>query len=67
VFSTDTSFERCVATKCDGEGFENRGAGTTLTKCVAKQNRIDVANDGTLTLIATKFTTGGAQTPPEVD
>lgn len=67
VVATDASFERCVATKCDGEGFENRGTGTTLTQCVAKQNRIDVTNDGTLSLIATTFTTGGALTPSEVD
>lgn len=61
------SLDGCVATRCAAEGFENSGALTNLNACVAQSNRIDFANDGTLTLIATTFTTGGAQTPPEVD
>jgi hypothetical protein len=46
LFTTNATLERCVATQCGGEGFDNRANGTTLKKCIAKQNRLDLANEG---------------------
>lgn len=65
--ATDTRLEQCFALRCDAEGFENSAIGVQLVDCVAKQNRLDLANDGTLALVDIQFTTGGANVAPEVD
>jgi hypothetical protein len=71
--STGNSFNDCDATNCGGEGFDNRGINTDLTKCTFSKNRIDIANDhvngATFAggLDGAKFTTGGETTLPEVD
>ena len=64
---------KCVAMLCGGEGLDNRGLGTIVTGSVFKQNRIDVANDGSFLpdnatfILNNMFTTGGPTTPPQVD
>lgn len=64
---TNTRLENCVALRCDAEGFENSATGVELVDCVAKQCRLDLANDGTLDLVDIAFVTGGANVAPEVD
>lgn len=65
--ATNARLEDCVALRCDAEGFENSSTGVELVDCVSKQNRLDLANDGTLALVDILFTTGGANVAPEVD
>lgn len=61
---TGTTLESNVAVGNHGEGIENSGAATVLTKNVAKQNRTDFANDGTLgTASGNSFATAGAPAP----
>jgi nitrous oxidase accessory protein NosD len=57
----------CVALGSLHEGIDNTGAGTLLVGCVAKKNRIDVASDGTFAQFDVAFTSGGQNTPPELD
>ena len=70
---TGNTFDKCSATSCGGEGFDNGGIGTVLGNSTFSKNRIDVANDvtGGATipggLGTVKFTTGGDATQPEVD
>ncbi|MBL8767934.1 MAG: hypothetical protein JNL94_11240, partial [Planctomycetes bacterium] len=64
---TNTRLENCLALRCDGEGIENSATGVELVDCVSKQNRLDLANDGTLDLVDIAFVTGGANVAPEVD
>lgn len=61
------SFDGCLATRCAAEGFDNSGTSTALNACVAQSNRIDLANDGTLSVANVVFTTGGAATAPQID
>jgi hypothetical protein len=68
------SFDRCSATGCGGEGFDNRGTLTVLKNSEFHKNRIDLVNDvnGGATFSAAlpasvKFDTGDATTQPEVD
>jgi hypothetical protein len=65
--STNVRLETCVAKGCGAEGISNSGAATELANCIAKQNRLDFANDGSLTLADIEFVTGGSTTPPEID
>jgi Right handed beta helix region len=59
--------EKNEARECRGEGFENSAQNVTLKKNVAKRNRIDFANDGTVTTSSgNSFTVGGAAAP-EID
>jgi copper-binding protein NosD len=59
----------CRATGCGGEGLDNGADGTIVTGCVFRDNRIDVANDGTFANFAADnvFKTGGTSTLPQVD
>lgn len=59
----------CRATGCGGEGLDNGADLTTVSGCVFRDNRIDVASDGTFTLFAADnvFKTGGTATLPQVD
>lgn len=57
----------CVARDCRAEGFDISGTNVTISNCVAKKNRIDFANEGTLSQTDITFTTGGAATAPEID
>jgi hypothetical protein len=59
----------CRASGCGGEGLDNGADLTTVSGCVFRDNRIDVANDGTFTLFAADnvFKTGGTATLPQVD
>jgi hypothetical protein len=62
----------CKASLNSGEGLDNEGAGFSATGCTFKDNRIDVANGGTITNAATfatdnKFKTGGTTTAQQVD
>lgn len=61
------TLEDCTARDCRAEGFDLSGTNVTLSDCVAKKNRIDFANDGTLAQTDITFTTGGAATAPEID
>lgn len=61
------SLDGCLAQRCAAEGFENSGTLTNLNACIAKQNRIDFANDGTFVVVDVTFVTGGAATPPQID
>ncbi|MBL8768879.1 MAG: right-handed parallel beta-helix repeat-containing protein [Planctomycetes bacterium] len=65
--STNVRLESCVALRCGAEGIENSADGTELADCVARQNRIDFANDAVLALADITFVTGGSTTPPEID
>lgn len=65
--SSNVRLESCVAKGNGAEGISNSGAATQLADCVAKQNRLDFANDGSLTLTDITFVTGGSTTPPEVE
>ena len=57
-----------VAKDNGAEGFENNETDLTFTGNTAKNNRIDVANDGTFAAFANNtFTTGGQGTAPEVE
>jgi hypothetical protein len=52
--------------------LDNRGAGSTVTQCTFKRNRIDVANLGSFVNDATfatdnTFATGGTLQLPQVD
>ena len=59
----------CRATLCGGEGLDNGALGTIVTGCVFRENRLDVANDGTFANFAVDnvFKTGGTSTLPQVD
>lgn len=65
--ATATSLVDCVARFCGAEGIDNSGPTTTATGGVFKNNRIDVTNDGSLTLTAVTFTTGGTNVAPVLD
>lgn len=59
-----TTLESNVAVGNHGEGFENSGTSTVLTKNTAKQNRTEFADDGTLGPAAgNSFSTVSAPTP----
>lgn len=58
---------KCKATGCSAEGLDNGGPTTDAVDCTFKSNRIDVANDGTLTLTGGSHGTGGTSTPPAID
>lgn len=58
---------KCKATGCSAEGIDNGGPTTQATDCTFTGNRIDVANDGTLTLTGGSFGTGGTSTAPAID
>jgi hypothetical protein len=59
----------CRATECGGEGLDNGADGTIVTGCVFRDNRLDVANDGTFANFAVDnvFKTGGTSQLPQVD
>lgn len=59
----------CRATGCGGEGLDNGADGTIVTGCVFRDNRLDVANDGSFANFGTDnvFKTGGTTTAPQVD
>ncbi|MBK6940075.1 MAG: right-handed parallel beta-helix repeat-containing protein [Planctomycetes bacterium] len=59
-----TTLDANVAVGNHGEGFENSGTATVLTKNTAKQNRTEFADDGTLgTVSGNSFSTVSAPTP----
>ncbi|MBK6941515.1 MAG: right-handed parallel beta-helix repeat-containing protein [Planctomycetes bacterium] len=62
-----TTLDDCTARDCRAEGFDISGTNATLSNCVAKKNRLDFANDGTLSQADITFTTGSAATAPEID
>jgi hypothetical protein len=70
---SNNTFDRCSASACGGEGFDNGAVNTAVTNSDFLKNRIDVANDvlGGATipggLGSVNFKTGGAATQPEVD
>jgi hypothetical protein len=70
------TFSKCTATACDGEGLDNGSTATVVTGCTFRDNRIDLANDATLSAtfqnpadVTGKNTigTGGPTTQTEVD
>lgn len=65
--ATAASLVDCVARFCGAEGLDNSGPTTTATGGLFKNNRIDVTNDGSLTLTAVTFTTGGTNVTPVLD
>jgi len=72
VTGAGTTLTDCKASLNSGEGLDNGAAGFSATGCTFKDNRIDVANDGTVTNAATfatdnKFKTGGTTTLQQVD
>jgi hypothetical protein len=72
INGTGNSLTGCSAKLCTGEGLDNGGTDTTVTGCTFLHNRLDVANDGTFSNVATfntdnTFVTGGTAQPPQVD
>ena len=72
VLGNGNTLLRCLANRCNAEGLDNRGEGTTVTGSFFRNNRIDVANEGTFTNTGTfdednEFETGGVNTLPEID
>lgn len=60
--------DSCVASANLAEGIENGGTDSVVRKCVARKNRIDLANTGTFTDYgANKIGRGGQSTLPEID
>jgi hypothetical protein len=62
----------CKAALNSGEGLDNEGANTTATGCTFTDNRIDVANGGSLSNASTfaaanTFKTGGTTQAQQVD
>lgn len=58
---------KCKVKGCLAEGIDNGGPTTDAVDCTFTGNRIDVANDGTLTLTGGTFGTGGTSTLPAID
>jgi hypothetical protein len=72
VTGAGTTLSSCKAELNTGEGLDNGGGSTSVAGCTFKKNRIDVANDGTITNAASfadenTFTTGGTTQAPQVD
>jgi len=59
----------CRATDCGGEGLDNGADGTIVTGSVFRDNRLDVASDGTFASFAADnvWRTGGTSQVPQVD
>ncbi|MBK6941770.1 MAG: right-handed parallel beta-helix repeat-containing protein [Planctomycetes bacterium] len=65
--AANVTLDGCAAKFCGAEGLDNSGPSTTASNGVFQKNRIDVTNDGTLTLVAVSFTTGGENVAPKID
>ncbi len=58
---------KCKASGCAAEGLDNSGTATQATDCSFTGNRLDVTNDGALTLTGGSFGSGGTGTAPAID
>lgn len=69
-----TAVDACEARRCDGEGLHNAAASVTVTGCVLRGNRIDLANETSNgasfandVAADDDYGTGGPDTEPQID
>ena len=66
--SSNIELRENIAKGNAAEGIENEGVATSMVKNEAEDNRIDLANSGTLVQFSgNQFETGGQNTPPQID
>ncbi|MCG3134937.1 MAG: hypothetical protein HMLKMBBP_02355 [Planctomycetes bacterium] len=74
IVASAATLEDCRAEGCGGEGVHNAATGVTVTGCVLRRNRIDLANEsGNGATFANdvaadnEYGSGGPATEPEID
>jgi hypothetical protein len=69
IYGTDTTLQDCTTKNC-GEGLDNLGTATIVTRGKYRGDRFDITNGGTfvdMNLVGVDFTSGGSAQPSEVD